>query len=69
MRKPDIGMALQAKKIFPEIDFSKSIMVGDSSSDMEFAKRAGMKTVFVGTKEDPGTKVDVRIATLEELLK
>jgi D-glycero-alpha-D-manno-heptose 1-phosphate guanylyltransferase len=47
MRKPGIGMALQAKKDFPEIDFSKSIMVGDSVSDMEFGKRAGMKTVFI----------------------
>ena len=41
-RKPNIGMALQAKKDFPNIDFSKSIMVGDSNSDMEFGRRAGM---------------------------
>ncbi|MFI5134767.1 MAG: HAD-IIIA family hydrolase [Chitinophagales bacterium] len=47
MRKPGIGMALQAKKDFPEIDFSKSIMVGDSMSDMEFGNKAGMKTVFI----------------------
>lgn len=53
-RKPGTGMALQAKKDFPEIDFSKSIMVGDSESDMEFAKRAGMKAIFVGD-EKPGT--------------
>ncbi|MBK9733068.1 MAG: HAD family hydrolase [Chitinophagaceae bacterium] len=46
-RKPNIGMALQAKKDFPEIDFSKSIMVGDSMSDIEFGKKAGMKTVFI----------------------
>ena len=46
-RKPNIGMAMQAKKDFPEIDFSKSIMVGDSRSDMEFGKKAGMKTVFI----------------------
>lgn len=47
MRKPGIGMALQAKKEFPEIDFTKAIMVGDSLSDMEFGKKAGMKTVFI----------------------
>lgn len=46
-RKPNIGMALQAKKDFPEIDFSKSIMVGDSLSDMEFGKKSGMITIFV----------------------
>lgn len=48
MRKPAIGMAKQAKKDFPEIDFSKSLIVGDSVSDMLFGRNAGMKTVFVG---------------------
>lgn len=46
-RKPDIGMALQAQNDFPEIDFSKSIMVGDSISDMEFGRKLGMYTVFI----------------------
>jgi histidinol-phosphate phosphatase family protein len=41
-RKPQIGMALQAQKEYPNIDFSKSIMVGDSSLDMQFGKNAGM---------------------------
>lgn len=47
-RKPGITMALQAKKMFPEIDFSRSIMVGDTESDIAFGKNAGMKTVLVG---------------------
>lgn len=46
-RKPDIGMALQAQTDFPEIDFSKSVMVGDSISDMEFGRKLGMYTVFI----------------------
>lgn len=46
-RKPSIGMALQAKKDFPDIDFSNSIMAGDSLSDMLFGKKSGMKTVFL----------------------
>lgn len=46
-RKPNIGMALQAKKDFPEIDFSSSFMVGDSESDMEFGRNAGMKNIFI----------------------
>ena len=46
-RKPNIGMALQAKADFPDIDFAKSIMVGDSESDMEFGRRAGMKIMNV----------------------
>ena len=48
MRKPEIGMAKQAKKDFPEIDFERSIIVGDSLTDMQFGRKAGMKTVFIG---------------------
>ncbi len=48
MRKPATGMAKQAKKDFPEIDFSKSIIVGDSASDMEFGRNMGMVTIFAG---------------------
>ncbi len=33
--KPIIGMAKQAQADFPEIDFSRSILVGDSMSDIE----------------------------------
>lgn len=46
-RKPNIGMALQSKKDFPEINFFKSIMVGDSFSDMEFGKKLGMLTILI----------------------
>lgn len=46
-RKPNIGMALQAKKEFPEVDFSKSILIGDSITDIQMGKRAGMKTVYI----------------------
>jgi len=51
-RKPNPGMAFQAKKDFPEIDFSKSIMVGDSISDMAFGKRLGMKTIMIESNPD-----------------
>lgn len=47
LRKPGIGMALQAKAQFPEIDFSRSLMIGDSVSDLEFGRAAGMLTMFV----------------------
>ncbi|MBO5848738.1 MAG: HAD family hydrolase [Bacteroidales bacterium] len=50
-RKPSPKMAFFAKDDFPEIDFSKSIMVGDMNSDIEFGKNAGMKTVFIGDNE------------------
>ena len=44
-RKPNPGMALQAKRDYPEIEFTSSIMIGDSDSDIEFGKRLGMKTI------------------------
>lgn len=51
-RKPNTGMGEQAKIDFPNIDFSKSIIVGDSASDIEFGKRLGMYRVFVTTKSE-----------------
>ncbi len=53
-RKPGIQMGLMAQARFPEIDFSQSIMVGDSPSDMEFAARLGMVRVFI---HNPGEEM------------
>lgn len=47
LRKPDIGMALLAKKDFPEINFKKSIIVGDSISDLEFGEKLRMVKVYI----------------------
>ena len=55
LRKPNIGMALLAQKDFEHIQFNKSIMVGDSKSDMQFGRNAGMKNVYVNTD---GTVID-----------
>lgn len=54
-RKPNTGMATQAKEDFPEIDFRHSVIVGNSLSDMEFGKRLAMHTVFLTTKHEPYT--------------
>ncbi len=51
-RKPNIGMGLRARSDFPETEFSKSIMVGDSISDLEFGKNLGMKTIFIGSPKE-----------------
>jgi len=48
-RKPGTIMAGRAKKDFPEIDFSRSIMAGDTENDLLFGKNAGMKTVLINT--------------------
>ena len=47
-RKPNVGMALQAKRDYPEINFFKSIMIGDSISDMLFGKSLGMTCFYIG---------------------
>uniref|UniRef100_A0A7C4TB22 D,D-heptose 1,7-bisphosphate phosphatase n=1 Tax=candidate division WOR-3 bacterium TaxID=2052148 RepID=A0A7C4TB22_UNCW3 len=53
-RKPEVGLFLQAKKDFPEIDFLSSFVVGDSRSDIEAGKKLGCKTILIspGLKED-----------------
>lgn len=71
-RKPNIGMAEQAKMDFPEIIFNKSIMVGDSVSDIEMGKNAGMKTVFIHEQlENPANadEVFVNLFELSQYLK
>lgn len=69
-RKPNPGMALQAKKDFPEIDFKKSIMVGNKPSDMRFGRAAGMFTVFLATTNPdvafPHPDIDLRFNSLAE---
>lgn len=71
-RKPRPDLAHKAKNDFPEIDFNKSIIFGDSISDMEFGKNLGMKTVLLPIKEEelnqyPKIEVDLRIKSLEEI--
>ena len=49
-RKPGLMMAMKAQKEFPEIVFNKSIMIGDTASDMLFGKNAEMKCVLLKNK-------------------
>lgn len=51
-RKPNIGMALQARRDFPDVRLKDCVMVGDSRTDMLFGRRAGMTTVLVGHNSD-----------------
>lgn len=72
-RKPKTGMAVQAKSDFPQIDFKKSVMIGDSVSDMQFGKTLGMTTIFVPSF-DPVTQdfeqlVDFECASLFDASK
>src|SRR5690242_17726367 len=49
-RKPNPGMGLQAIKDFPEIDLSKSVMIGNTLSDMKFGRNLGVAiNIFLPT--------------------
>lgn len=62
-RKPSIKMAQKCVNDFPDIDLNKSIMIGDSLSDIEFGKNAGMKTVFVNSHDEDSKAI--RLADLK----
>ena len=59
-------MGLAAKKDYPEIDFSRSIIVGDSMSDMEFGRTLGMKTVYISETPKSDPKIDMQFSSLKE---
>jgi D-glycero-D-manno-heptose 1,7-bisphosphate phosphatase len=67
MRKPNPGMALEAQKLFPSVDFSKSIMVGDTDSDILFGTQLGMKTVRILSEEKKSVRADLEVNNLFEL--
>ncbi len=60
-RKPNPGMGLQAKADFPEIDFNRAVMVGNTLSDMAFGRNLGVKTVFLPTTRPEVDTHDQRI--------
>ena len=73
-RKPNPGMAYQAKEFYPDINFSRSLMVGDMESDIGFARNAGMWAVLanpayekVQDKWERGWKPDLCVRNLAEL--
>jgi histidinol phosphatase-like enzyme len=61
-------MANQAKKDFPNIDFTKIIIIGNKLSDMQFGRNAGMHTIYVATTnpevEFPHPLIDMRFNNL-----
>lgn len=72
-RKPNPGMAYQAKLDFPEIDLSRSIIAGNKPSDMLFGRNAGMFTAFMATTHPetifPHPDIDTRFISLAEFAK
>jgi D-glycero-D-manno-heptose 1,7-bisphosphate phosphatase len=67
-RKPNIGMALQAQQDFNGVHFEKSLIIGDSVSDMEFGRKAGMKTIFFGQTPPPASAMHLIDYTAKDWL-
>ena len=65
-RKPGTWMAEMAKKNFPKLDFEKSVMIGDSESDIQFGKNVGMKTVLHKSVEKITVESDLQVDSLLE---
>ena len=63
-RKPNPGMGLKAVKDFPDIDLAKSIMIGNTLSDMQFGRNLGVKTIFLPTTRP---EVDLHDSRIDEV--
>lgn len=50
-RKPSTFMAQKALAEFPDIDFDKSLMLGDMLTDLQFGRNTGMKTIYINTNQ------------------
>ena len=72
-RKPNPGMAFQAREDFRDIDLGKSLIAGNKPSDMLFGKNAGMYSVFIASTHPetpfPHPNIDLRFNSLFEFAK
>lgn len=69
MRKPNPAMAELAKMEFPEIDFERCIMVGDTDADILFGRNLGMKTVCVASDENVVESADLTVNNLSDFVE
>ncbi len=69
MRKPNPMMAELAQMEFPQIDFNKSIMVGDTDGDLKFGKTLGMRTVLIRSAEIITVEPDLELDQLGDLIE
>ncbi len=51
-RKPGTGLFMKARQEFPEIDFERAAVVGDSLADLDAASRLSCMSVLVTTRTD-----------------
>jgi len=62
-RKPAPGMLLDARRDYPAIDFTRSVLIGDFATDMQAADAAGCRGILVGE----GDHLAAQLATLRTL--
>jgi D-glycero-D-manno-heptose 1,7-bisphosphate phosphatase len=67
-RKPNLGMALQAKAKFPEINFAKSLMAGNMTGDLLFGRNIGAYTVYLPTRTTEKPDPSIIDASYKDLL-
>lgn len=64
-RKPSPGLFDQARATFPQISTATSVVIGDSLSDIEFACRLKMSSIFISgdpERQKPGAKHAIALA-------
>jgi D-glycero-D-manno-heptose 1,7-bisphosphate phosphatase len=59
-RKPGTGLFEQARAAFPEIEFGRSVVIGDAESDMLAGRAIGARTFRVGPPPLPSLLEVVR---------
>ena len=52
-RKPAGGLLMQARADFPGIDFARSVLVGDSESDVLAARACGVEAIRLAPADTP----------------
>jgi D-glycero-D-manno-heptose 1,7-bisphosphate phosphatase len=55
-RKPGTGLFLQAQRDFPEIEFLRSVVIGDAPSDIAAGDALGCRTILVGEPPLPSLR-------------
>jgi D-glycero-D-manno-heptose 1,7-bisphosphate phosphatase len=65
-RKPGTGLFLQAKRDFPDIEFARSVVIGDAASDIDAGRALGCRTVMVGRPPLPSLLAAAELVVGEE---